>query len=110
MIDYVNPLVDQRMANPGDDLISMLASGERRGIYTREEVLANVSLLLVAGHETTLNLICNGTLSFMRNRDQWELLQRNPPMSLPPLTTRATEECLRYDSSSSPSSELPPRT
>ena len=99
MIEYVNPLVDERMANPGDDLISLLASGEKRGIYTREQVLGNVSLLLVAGHETTLNLICNGTLSFMRNREQWELLQRNPTMSLPPLTTRATEECLRFDAS-----------
>ena len=99
MIEYVNPLVDERMANPGDDLISLLATGEKRGIYTREQVLGNVSLLLVAGHETTLNLICNGTLSFMRNRDQWELLQRNPTMSLPPLTTRATEECLRFDAS-----------
>ena len=94
MIDYVSPLVDERIANPGDDFISVLAGGERQGAFTRHEVLVNTSLLLLAGHETTINLICNGTLAFMRHPDQWALLKRDPAG----LAKTATEECLRYDS------------
>ena len=94
MIDYVSPLVDERMANPGDDFISVLASGEKKGVFTRHEVLVNTSLLLLAGHETTINLICNGTLSLIRHPDQWALLKQDPAGLAKP----ATEECLRYDS------------
>jgi cytochrome P450 len=94
MIDYVSPLVDERMANPGDDFISVLAGGEKKGVFTRHEVLVNTSLLLLAGHETTINLICNGTLAFIRHPDQWALLRRDPDALVKP----ATEECLRYDS------------
>jgi cytochrome P450 len=94
MIDYVSPLVDERIVNPGDDFISILASGEKKGVFTRHEVLVNTSLLLLAGHETTINLICNGTLAFLRHPDQWKLLQQNAGG----LAKAATEECLRYDS------------
>src|SRR6201996_7362096 len=94
MIDYVSPLVDERMANPGDDFISVLASGEKKGVFTRHEVLVNTSLLLLAGHETTINLICNGTLAFIQHPDQWALLKTDPNGLAKP----ATEECLRYDS------------
>jgi cytochrome P450 len=94
MIDYVSPLVDERLANPGDDFISVLASGEKKGVFTRHEVLVNTSLLLLAGHETTINLLCNGTLAFIRHPDQWELLKQDPGGLAKP----ATEECLRYDS------------
>jgi cytochrome P450 len=92
LVEYLSPLVAERLASPGDDLLSVLASGEKRGAYTRDEVLANAVLLLLAGHETTINLICNGTLAFIRHPDQWTLLQGNPA-----LAERATEECLRYD-------------
>jgi cytochrome P450 len=94
MIDYVSPLVDERIAKPGDDFISVLAGGERQGVFTRHEVLVNTSLLLLAGHETTINLICNGTLAFMHHPDQWTLLKKDPAG----LAKTATEECLRYDS------------
>src|SRR5205807_1127573 len=50
MIDYVSPLVDERLVNPGDDFISVLASGEKAGVFTRHQVLVNTSLLLLAGH------------------------------------------------------------
>jgi pimeloyl-[acyl-carrier protein] synthase len=94
MIDYVSPLVDRRIADPGDDFISVLANGETQGAFTRHEVLANSSLLLLAGHETTINLICNGALSLIRHPDQWELLKQDPEGR----ARLATEECLRYDS------------
>ena len=94
MIEYVSPLVDERLVNPGDDFISVLAGGEKSGVFTRHEVLVNTSLLLLAGHETTINLICNGTLSFIRHPEQWALLKQDPAG----LAKRATEECLRYDS------------
>lgn len=97
MIEYMSPLVDERIVNPGDDFISVLADGEKRGVLTRHQVLVNTSLLFFAGHETTINLLCNGALAFIRNPEQWDMLQRDTHDSLPPLINRATEECLRYD-------------
>ena len=94
MIDFVSPLVDQRIVDPGDDFISVLARGEREGVFSRHEVLVNTSLLLLAGHETTINLLCNGTLSLIRHPDQWALLKQDPAGR----ARLATEECLRYDS------------
>ncbi|MFL5255347.1 MAG: cytochrome P450 [Rhodopila sp.] len=94
MIEYVSPLVDRRIVDPGDDFISVLAQGEKRGVFTRHQVLVNTSLLLLAGHETTINLLCNGTLAFMRHPDQWEALKEDPAGR----AKAATEECLRYDS------------
>ncbi|MQG11459.1 MAG: cytochrome P450 [SAR202 cluster bacterium] len=94
MLDYVDPMVDERIVNPQDDFISVLASGEKSGVFSRHQVLVNTSLLLLAGHETTINLICNGTLAFMNNRDQWDLLKTDTQG----LMVRATEEALRYDS------------
>lgn len=93
MIDYVSPMVDERIVNPGDDFISVLAQGEKRGIFTRHQVLVNTSLLLLAGHETTINLLCNGTLAFLQHPDQWELFKQDPKGR----AEMATEECLRYD-------------
>jgi len=94
MIDYVSPLVDERLVNPGEDFISVLASGEKKGVFTRHEVLVNTSLLLLAGHETTINLICNGTLAFLQHPGQWRLFKQDPGG----MAKAATEECLRYDS------------
>ena len=93
MVEYVSPLVDERIAKPGDDFISVLASGEKKGVFTRHQVLVNTSLLLLAGHETTINLICNGTLSFIQNPDQWARYKEDPAGQ----AKWATEECLRYD-------------
>ena len=93
LTEYLAPMVDERVADPQDDLLSVLANGERKGVYTRQEVIANAILLLFAGHETTINLICNGALSFIRHPEQWEVLKEDPAGR----TVRATEECLRYD-------------
>ena len=90
---YLRPLVADRFARPGDDLLSILAQGERGGVFSREQVVANAILLLFAGHETTMNLICGGILAFLRHPDQWRLFQQDPAR----LTKAVTEECLRYD-------------
>ncbi|PON17357.1 cytochrome P450 [Candidatus Entotheonella serta] len=92
--EYLGPLVAERLDSPGDDLLSVLARGEKTGAYTRDQVVANAVLLLLAGHETTINLICNGTLAFIRHPDQWQLFKQDPVKLMKP----ATEECLRYDS------------
>jgi len=96
--EYLAPLVEERVAKPVDenDLLSVLASGEKTGALTRDEVIADAILLLLAGHETTINLICNGTLAFIQHPDQWELLKRGE-FEEPDAIVRATEECLRYD-------------
>lgn len=93
IVDYAAPFVERRLETPGDDLISALAGGERLGVFTRHEVLVNTGLLLFAGHETTMNLICNGLLALIRHPDQWRLLRADPEGR----ARLATEECLRYD-------------
>ena len=80
-------------ANPSDDLLSVLAIGEREGELSREEVLGNTLLLLIAGHQTTINLVGNGTMALMKNPEQWNMLKEDDS-----LLVRATEELLRYDS------------
>ena len=92
--DYIAPLVAERVDSPRGDLISVVAEGERQGIFDRDMTINNVMLLLSAGHETTINLICNGTLAFTQHPDQWDILKSDPEGK----TVRATEEALRYDS------------
>ena len=98
LMEYLSPLVAQKVDLPVDenDLLSVLASGEKTGALTRDEVVADAILLLLAGHETTINLICNGTLAFTQHPDQWKLL-KEAPFQDPETVVRATEECLRYD-------------
>ena len=93
LLEYLAPIVAERVKNPGEDLLSVLATGERKGVYNRDEVLANAVLLLLAGHETTINLICNGTLALIQHPDQLASFRED----LAGRTVRATEECLRYD-------------
>lgn len=93
IVEYAEPLVEERIEEPGDDLVSILAGGEREGVFDRYQVLVNTGLLLFAGHETTMNLICNGLLAFIRHPDQWERLRSDPEG----MARLATEECLRYD-------------
>jgi cytochrome P450 len=93
MLDYLSPLVAERIDHPGEDFVSVVASGEKRGIFTRHQVLVNCALLLLAGHETTINLLANGTLAFLRHPEQWALFKQHPAG----WAKQATEECLRYD-------------
>jgi cytochrome P450 len=90
--EYINAFIDERVAHPQDDLLSLMAEGEQEGTMSRDEVIGNLILLLIAGHQTTINLIGNGALALMRHPDQWEQLARDPS-----LIVKATEEILRYD-------------
>ncbi|WP_322749929.1 MULTISPECIES: cytochrome P450 [unclassified Frankia] len=91
---YFRQLVDERRRRPGDDLISSLAAVEDQGDrLTAEEVLGTCITLIIAGHETTVNLVGNGALALLRNPDQLDLLGTRPE-----LIPRAVDELLRYDS------------
>jgi len=91
--EYFTPLLEERERDPQDDLISMIAQGETQGVYTREDALASIMILMDAGHTTTLNLISKGILAFVRNPEQWDLLRSDPDN----LAASALEEILRYD-------------
>ena len=93
LLEYCAPLVEERMERSTGDFISVLVGGEKAGVMTRYQVLVNTALLLFAGHETTMNLICNGLLAFIRHPDQWARLRADPSG----MARLAVEECLRYD-------------
>ncbi|KPM53945.1 cytochrome P450 [Frankia sp. R43] len=91
--EFFGALVADRRADPRDDLISALAQVHAEGDrLTTTEMLGTLLILVVAGHETTVNLIGNGVLALMRNPDQLDALRRAPELALP-----AVEEMLRFD-------------
>ncbi len=93
LVDYFEDLIAEKRKDPRSDLISSLMAVEDAGDkLTHQELLANLVLILLAGHETTANLIGNGAKAFMENRDQWERLVAEPE-----LARGAVEELLRYD-------------
>ncbi|WP_322756183.1 cytochrome P450, partial [Frankia sp. Cas3] len=93
VVAYLHALIGQRRAHPTDDLLSMLVGVEEQGeVLTAAEVLGICVLLLVAGMETSINLIGNGMIALLRNPDQLALLRERPE-----LTPAAVEEMLRYD-------------
>ncbi|WP_158090423.1 cytochrome P450 [Mycobacterium sp. IEC1808] len=93
IFDYLADIIAARRRAPREDLISaMIAAQEERDALTDAELLATSNLLLLAGHETTTNLIGNGTLALLREPDQWNRLC-NERALLP----TAIEELLRYD-------------
>ncbi len=92
--EYFLGLVDERRRNPGDDLMSLLIASEEAGdTLTEDELLVTLRLLLVAGNETTTNLIANGLLALLRHPDQLARLRDDPS-----LMESAIEELLRFDS------------
>jgi len=91
---YFRRLVPERRARPQQDLLSGLIAAEEQGDkLSQDEVIAMCLLLFIAGHETTVNLIGNGTLALLRHPDQMRKLQADPA-----LIGNAVEELLRYDS------------
>jgi cytochrome P450 len=92
--EYVSrDVLPWKRTNPTDDLLSGLLVASDNGELSEEELLDQVSLLYVAGHETTVSLIGNSILNLLRHRPQLELLQNTPD-----LLTNAIEELNRYDS------------
>lgn len=92
---YLSANIERKRKNPSDDLLSTLIAvqSEDNDRLSKAELLANSILILIAGHETTVNLIGNGTLNLLRHPEQKMLLTDNPE-----LTKGAIEEILRYDS------------
>ncbi|MFJ9710097.1 cytochrome P450 [Streptomyces sp. NPDC101234] len=100
---YLNGLVEQRAREPRDDMLSDLVhSRGSDGPMTNMEVLSTAVLLLIAGHETTVNLITNGMLTLLRHPEVLERLRHDPGLSV-----RIVEELLRYEP---PVQLLPQRT
>jgi cytochrome P450 len=93
LANYFRELIAERRAAPRGDLLSALIAAEEAGDkLSEDELLSTCVLLLVAGHETTVNLIGNGTLALLRNPRQLRRLRENPA-----LIASAVEELLRYD-------------
>jgi cytochrome P450 len=93
---YLRRLVAARRMEPRDDLISALVQAEESGDrLSSDELLAMLFLLLVAGHETTVNLISNGTLALLQNPEELERLRHDPELLR---GGAAIEELLRYTS------------
>jgi cytochrome P450 len=91
---YFARLIEERRRAPRPDLLSALIAAEEAGDrLTTQELFATGILLFIAGHETTVNLIGNGTLALLRNPDQMQRLRAEPG-----LIASAVEELLRYDS------------
>ncbi len=90
---YFHEMVDERRLHPKEDLITALVQAEDQGDkLDREELMGMIFLLLVAGHETTVNLIANGMLALTQHRDQFDRLRTEPG-----LVKNAVEEIIRYD-------------
>ncbi len=90
---YLGTLADARRELPGEDLISGLVTDDGAlGHLSRADLERNLALLLIAGHETTVNLITNGMLTLLRHPDVLDRVRRDPEYVIP-----TVEELLRYE-------------
>ncbi|WP_458317665.1 cytochrome P450 [Mycolicibacterium brisbanense] len=93
LADYLHDLIAQRRRRPGDDLMSALIQVEESGDQlTEDEIVATCDLLLIAGHETTVNLIANAILAMLRHPQQWAALGSDARR-----VSSVIEETMRYD-------------
>ncbi len=91
---YIGDLIDSRRREPQDDLLTALIDAESDGSsLTRDELIGTVGLLIMAGHETTANLVGNGLHAVLRDRDAFDRLRDDPSVG-----QTAVEELLRFDS------------
>ena len=91
--EYFHDLIEQRRSRPGDDFISGLIAVEESGDQlTHDEIISTCNLLLIAGHETTVNLIANAILAMLRNPIHWTALGADAGRA-----PAVVEETLRYD-------------
>jgi cytochrome P450 len=89
---YLRKAIERRRQEPQDDLLSALVQAEEGGDrLSTDELLAMAALLLIAGHETTVNLIASGTLALLQHPQQTERLRQEPD-----LLPSAVEELLRF--------------
>ncbi|MFJ8914150.1 cytochrome P450 [Amycolatopsis sp. NPDC102389] len=94
---YLTDLVARKRANPSDDLLSELIRANENGDQLADPELVPITfVLLIAGHETTINLIGNGVYALLRDRPQLERLRADSS-----LLPRAVDELLRHESPSS---------
>ena len=92
--DYAGKMIDERRKKPADDLVGILVAAEDEGHkLTHEEVIANMILLLIAGFETTVNLLGNTMFNLFRNPAEFQKLKSDLSLIKP-----AIEESLRYES------------
>ncbi|MGW0822098.1 cytochrome P450 [Streptomyces sp. NPDC002845] len=100
---YLSGLIEERRRSPRDDMLSAMATGHGPdGEMSPLEMLSTSALLLIAGHETTVNLITNGMLTLLRHPDVLQRLRDDPGLAVP-----MVEELLRYEP---PVHLLPQRT
>jgi cytochrome P450 len=93
LVEYFNDLIERRRREPRDDLVTALIRAEDQGeSLSPFELMAMLLLLLIGGHETTVNLLANGILALLRNPDQLALFA-----STPGIEAQAVEELLRFD-------------
>ncbi len=87
-VEYLRELAKRRASSPGEDIVSDLLRSE----LTEDELVATAVLLLMAGHEATVNVIGNGVNALLGHRDQWERLMASPDLLDP-----CVEELIRFD-------------
>ncbi|UOX92260.1 cytochrome P450 [Amycolatopsis sp. FBCC-B4732] len=93
LVGYLDRLMGEKLERPADDLLSGLAGRVHAGELSRVEAAQMGVLLLIAGHETTANMIALGTLALLEHPDQLALLRESED---PALVASAVEELLRY--------------
>ena len=98
-------LAAERRREPRDDVISLLAAAEQDGRLAARDLAATCGLLLVAGFETTVNLIGNGLAALQRDQSQWHALVADPARA-----EAVVEEALRFAPRSRSRSGWPGRT
>ena len=92
-LTFLGAIFSARRAQPRDDQISSLLAAEEAGdVLSEDELFSMILLLIVVGHETSVNLIGNGTLALLQHPAAWEELHATPA-----LLSSAVEEMLRYD-------------
>lgn len=91
--EYFQELIARRRKDPGEDLFSTLVTLEEAGDQlTEDELISTSAALVMAGFETTVNLVANGVLALLRNPHEWEALAADPNRA-----SGVVEETLRYD-------------
>ncbi|MFF9817509.1 cytochrome P450 [Streptomyces sp. NPDC014006] len=92
LVEFFQPLIERRKAEPRDDLLSALCAAQAQERISDRELTAMTILLTLAGHETTASLIANGVHALLRHPDQLAALRSDPE-----LLPGAIEELLRYE-------------